>query len=245
MLLSIVSGASQSEGLRSFREICESSGTDKCAHTIHNDHRYYNVYPKYLEAFRTRPIKLLEIGLGCNTLTGPGKSLAMWKAYLPKAELWMAEIDVACAAKFNASVDYRILGGRQGDTATLQSWLQISGGGFDAIIDDGSHETVDQMASFHFLYPRALKPGGFYFIEDLQYQRDFGGHHSAMLETLRDWMLNVTTHGYGWESNWRQKIKLAHVRAHEPKSRPPRDLLSVECFRDMCVLTKALDGDQR
>jgi hypothetical protein len=225
--------------MRTFREICVDSGTDKCLHTVHNDHRYHHVYPKYLESFRTRPIKLLEIGLGCGTVTGPGKSIGLWKEYLPHVELWVAEIDVACAEKFNASLDYRILVGRQGDNATLESWLQISGGGFDAIIDDGSHETVDQLASFHVLFPRALKPGGHYFIEDLQYQRDYERHHSAMLETMREWLLDLTTHGYGWHGSLRQRSKLAKVQAFEPKARAPADLVSIDCFRDMCVLTKA------
>ena len=48
--------------------------------------------------------------------------------------------------------------------------MRESGGGFDAIIDDGSHRNSHIMKTFDALWP-TLQPGGVYFMEDLQVGR--------------------------------------------------------------------------
>eukprot|EP00966_Prymnesium_polylepis_P212279 4917263-Prymnesium_polylepis.1 len=48
--------------------------------------------------------------------------------------------------------------------------MNASGGAFDAIIDDGSHVNSDIMGTFTVLWPH-LRPGGLYFLEDLQLGR--------------------------------------------------------------------------
>ena len=61
--------------------------------------------------------------------------------------------------------------GSQADTSTLQQWVEISGGKFDVILDDGGHKNHEIITTFNILYHKTLLPGGYYFIEDLQVGR--------------------------------------------------------------------------
>ena len=83
-----------------------------------------------------KPIKLLEIGLGCNMNYGAGKSVKVWRELFihPRFQLWEAEFDEACARKHHNSSEYSLLVGDQGDVATLNRWVEESGGKFDIII---------------------------------------------------------------------------------------------------------------
>lgn len=47
--------------LLSFEEVALKHGTDKVT-----THKYQAMYDKYLRVYQGKPIKLLEIGLGCN-----------------------------------------------------------------------------------------------------------------------------------------------------------------------------------
>lgn len=129
-------------------------------------HSYIDLYALWLEEFRNRPCVLLEIGVA------EGKSLAMWREYLPHAEIIGVDI-------VDRALDIRGCRVIIGD-ATL-------GGTYDAldrldiVIDDGSHSLGSQIAAFHLLFPRLL-PGGVYVIEDVQCIED--AHHAlAQLHT--------------------------------------------------------------
>ncbi len=52
-----------------FLTIASLAGTDKVT-----THSYHMLYQKYLEPIRHRPLKLLEIGLGCDMNYAPGAS---------------------------------------------------------------------------------------------------------------------------------------------------------------------------
>ena len=41
---------------------------------------------------RTYPVKLLEIGLGCDVSYGPGASALFWRQLLPYAKIWEADM---------------------------------------------------------------------------------------------------------------------------------------------------------
>lgn len=212
-----------------FWRICQRHNTDKCSRTRYDDHQYQYAYEKYLGNIRNNQVKMLEIGLGCDMKIGPGHSVALWMEYMPRAELWEAEVDVECARRINGSLGKRvsILTGSQEDVLTLRSWEQQSGGAFDFIIDDGAHETKAQLTSLDYLFHNVLKPGGFYFLEDIHYQTDHGGKHSRMLEILREWLLDLTAS--------RRNRADAPMLGLPPR---PAKLLSIDCFRDLCVLTK-------
>jgi len=82
----------------SWREIAVKYGTDKV--TTHNYHysKYrissidlssdkLKVYEKHLQPMRERPLKMLEIGLGCNMDYGPGHSYKTWLEFFPHVDM--------------------------------------------------------------------------------------------------------------------------------------------------------------
>ena len=53
-----------------FYRLAQIIGTDKVT-----EHQYQHLYKKYLEPIKDKPLRLLEVGLGCDMPYGPGKSL--------------------------------------------------------------------------------------------------------------------------------------------------------------------------
>lgn len=127
---------------------------------------------------RDEPISLLEIGLG---VTGPhcqpqvvhgsnpgGASMKMWSEYLPNASITGIDINPAPYLDTDRVKTYVV---DQGSRESLADFLkQHPDPSFDIIIDDGSHRADHQQISLEMLFPH-LKPGGLYFVEDLN---DFG-----------------------------------------------------------------------
>ena len=56
--------------LSNFYRLAQIIGTDKVT-----AHQYQHLYEKYLEPIKDKPLRLLEVGLGCDMPYGPGKSL--------------------------------------------------------------------------------------------------------------------------------------------------------------------------
>jgi hypothetical protein len=136
---------------------------------------YTDVYEAYLHPLRSRPIDLLEIGLGVKgerwqtyiangRNAAGGASVKMWSDYFPQARIYGIDVNPAGYLDDDrvttAIVD-------QGDRDELEAFLASLGDvSFDLIVDDGSHRPDHQQISLSVLFPR-LKPGGLYFIEDL------------------------------------------------------------------------------
>ena len=129
-----------------------------------------------------RPLKLLEIGLGCNMQAhrrySPGASAMLWRSLLKgRGELWEAEVDEGCVAqsrKRGLLDGIHTLTGDQADRPTLRRWVRESGGQFDVVIDDGGHTNRQILTSFEELWPH-VRRGGFYFLEDLHIGRHPSG----------------------------------------------------------------------
>ena len=118
---------------------------------------YVDHYEALLRDRRDEPLRLLEIGVRT------GASLRMWEEYLPKARI--IGIDIA-PCEIQASERVTVVVGHQAHALTLDVAVKLLGGGLDIVVDDGSHRTVDQMASFRHLMPK-VDPRGWYAIEDL------------------------------------------------------------------------------
>lgn len=174
----------------SFHEIALKHGTDKVT-----DHQYHYMYDKYLPAIRNEKIKMLEIGLGCDMVSipsltavssfymwlatcaylsptlkgyGPGASYYTWLEYFPNVDLYFIEYNAECAEKWaDQTAGATIFPGDQADKAFLRKFIEETGGDFDVIIDDGGHSMVQQETSLELLW-KVVKPGGVYFVEDLQ-----------------------------------------------------------------------------
>lgn len=131
-------------------------------------HDYGLVYSQYLSPLKDKPIKLLEIGI-LN-----GDSVKLWENYFPKAELHFIDCSMARVTYFSKRSHYHLAD--QGNPDDLKKVIEITGGEFDVIIDDGGHCMDQQITSFIELFPH-IKSGGMYIVEDLHtsYWLDFGG----------------------------------------------------------------------
>ena len=124
-------------------------------------YHYFDIYTRYFERFRDRPITMLEIGVY------RGGSLRMWKQYFhPDSTIVGIDIDKSCQAYEIAEQNVFVRIGSQADPGFLAN---VNGelGPFDIILDDGGHKTHQQIVSFGALFRDALKDGGCYMVEDV------------------------------------------------------------------------------
>lgn len=144
------------------------SDTDKW-----NVHWYAAHYQTHFAPLRRRHMNILEIGIG--GYSDPhcgGESLRMWKAYFPKSTIYGLDIYDKTPQREDRILTFQ---GSQTDEALLTS-LQTKSGGFDIVIDDGSHHNEHVITTFNTLFP-LLKDGAIYAVEDTQtsYWARFGG----------------------------------------------------------------------
>lgn len=123
-------------------ELAFMYGTDKL------NHGYVPFYEKYLPK---NPKRILEIGVK------EGKSIMMWQKYFPDAEIHGLDLFEADPIPDIPGVVFHK--GNQCDYILLNKLRNFD---FDIIIDDGSHNSRDQMMTFFGLFN-----GKHYFIEDL------------------------------------------------------------------------------
>lgn len=138
---------------------------------------YFDIYEKIFSHLRGKKIRVLEIGVY------EGASLKTWRIYFgANATIVGIDIDRKCA-RYDApenGINVRI--GSQSNPAFLSSVVDEFGP-FDLILDDGSHNASDQIASFNALFGGGLKSDGIYLIEDLE--TAYLGHVSGHLDARR------------------------------------------------------------
>jgi hypothetical protein len=145
-------------------------------------HWYTQHYQRYFEPLKRKRLNVLEIGIGgYRDAAAGGGSLRMWKAYFRRSRI--VGIDVYDKSRFRESrIDIRQC--NQTDAEGLGR-LSEEYGGFDIVVDDGSHINEHVIKTFNILFP-LLRPNGIYAIEDLQtaYWPGWGGGidnpHSSM-----------------------------------------------------------------
>jgi demethylmacrocin O-methyltransferase len=149
-------------------------------------HWYTQHYQRYFEPMRKRPVKLLEIGIGGYKDAGTGgESLRMWKAFFRSGQI--VGIDIEDKRHFSEDrIDIHVCD--QTDEAALTK-LSEKYGGFDIVVDDGSHLNEHIIRTFHIMFP-LLRDGGIYSIEDVQtsYWPTWGGgmgHPESAMEFFK------------------------------------------------------------
>lgn len=205
-----------------------------------NEHSYQTMYGIFLTQWRStsdssKGPKMLEIGLGCDKdHYTPAASVKAFKQIFPKKQHWLAEWDETCVKKARENAlleDVSTVTGDQGNASVLQSWIQRSGGDFDIIIDDGGHKNAQIKTSFDNLWP-TLKPGGLYFLEDLQVGRNPGFQknsedHPVMSSIIQSWIEQLLIE------------KRFQVIPEDVQMHPlPEDVHFIFCQREACVLGK-------
>ena len=128
---------------------------------VHKWHHYFDIYTRHFEPYRSKPIKMLEIGVF------RGGSLRMWKKFFHSDSVIVGiDIDKSCQQYEVADQQVFVRIGSQADPEFLSA-VNEDFGPFDIILDDGSHKTYDQRVSFISLFRDALKDGGCYMVEDM------------------------------------------------------------------------------
>jgi hypothetical protein len=135
------------------------------------DH-YLPIYERYFSRFRERPIRLLEIGVS------HGGSLQLWRRYFgEEAAIVGVDIDPRCQDYVEDGIDIEI-----GDQTDPKLWSRLIDKhvDFDIVIDDGSHVSPHQIATFNSVWPH-LCDGGVYLVEDCHcaYWPEYGGGYRS------------------------------------------------------------------
>lgn len=182
-------------------------------------------------------VQLLTYSPTCRPY-GPGASSQVWPKLFPRGEVWFAEIDAACVEKhWNSTFPWKYVAGDQADVDTLKNWVSRTGGEFDYIVDDGGHTNTQIWNSFTYLFDKALRPDGVYFIEDLHVGRVGGFYgtgipdasNAAMVEVIADWLDQLVV-----LSMRNSQLPLSRVYRHPL----PENIARIDCVRDMCAITK-------
>lgn len=119
-------------------------------------HSYIDIYNDIFSQFYENEFNFLEIGI-LN-----GKSIRLWNDYFEKANIFAVDINNKDHLNLENSRTFIFH-----DDATKPNFLEkIKNKKFKVIIDDGSHQLKDQIASFSLLKD-SVEDGGFYIIEDV------------------------------------------------------------------------------
>jgi hypothetical protein len=120
-------------------------------------HYYTPVYDSYLHPRREIVRRVLELGVN------KGSSLRMWEEYFPNALIVGVDNERSCLFQTD-----RIHCVHADERLPLKLWKAVEPHSpYDLIVDDGSHETHDQLSSVHVLLPLLKVVHGLYFIEDI------------------------------------------------------------------------------
>ena len=143
------------ENTPSLTQLANLHRTDKG--TEHYEaHGYTEIYDHYIPPKGN--YTLLEIGIW------HGDSMRMWKQYNPEMHLHAIDIDPGVVNHISPE-EFNIHIGDQTDEKFLEDVVKLTGP-LDFVIDDGSHVGDHIVKSFEILW-KHVKPGGYYFIEDL------------------------------------------------------------------------------
>ena len=147
---------------KSLKEIFDSSRV-----SIHKWENYFDIYEQYLNKYRGRNPRILEIGVQY------GGSLKMWKEYFSNAQIYGIDINPDCKKLEEKYIDIQI--GSQNDKNFLKNYSKYVNN-LDVIIDDGGHTMTQQLNTFNILFP-ILNDSGIYIVEDTEssYQNMYGG----------------------------------------------------------------------
>lgn len=117
-------------------------------------------YERLFAAIRYEPLRVLELGVNA------GESLLMWRDYFPNGLI--VGIDIRDRPQLVAGEPrIHFVKGSQDEPKALEEAAAIAGRPFDIIIDDASHIGYLTKRSLHYLFPRWLRPRGYYVVEDI------------------------------------------------------------------------------
>ena len=180
-------------------------GSDKGA----TAHRFAELYERHFGPVRHTTKTVLEIGVH------RGASLQMWRDYFPRAQVYGLDINETSIP----GPRIETFRGDQSDPEVLAKLRAL--GPFDVVIDDGSHRAPHVWASFAGLFG-AVKPGGFYVIEDMhtsywtgRYEGGPPGHPDTSVKLVQG-LLDAVNRG-----------RMTETYPAEAAAQPPVDALHI------------------
>jgi len=169
---------------------------------VNKNLHYLPVYESALSAFRSRPIRMMEIGVD------RGGSMQMWRRYLhPESVIVGIDIRPKTRQFDEPSQGLHVRIGRQEDISFLQS-VVTELGPFDVILDDGSHMTSHMVETFRYLFPNGLASGGIYIVEDIgaNYCKPFRDSPMTFVDFTK-WLIDAM-HAPCQAKNWEPRHNL-------------------------------------
>ena len=167
------------------QKIGECTGSDKVY-----GHNFISIYENYFKYLRNKPLNILEIGIGGyeNPNSG-GESLLMWSEYFKNSKIIGADL---FKKDLNLPKHVETIMLDQSNSEQLDK-LGHSRGGFDIIIDDGSHISSHVILTFETLW-KYLNNHGLYIIEDTQtsYWKKLGGYDNPNEKRSTTYFSNLT-----------------------------------------------------
>jgi hypothetical protein len=141
------------------------------------DH-YFDIYHRHFSKLVGGAVNVLEVGVYS------GGSLEMWRDYFgPKCLVYGVDIEERCRSYENEYT--KIFIGDQADRGFWKAFReQVSN--LDVVVDDGGHQTEQQIVTFEELLP-CLRPGGIYLCEDVH------GIHNGFAAYLQGFVNNLNS----------------------------------------------------
>lgn len=141
--------------MTSLTEIADHYGTDKGS----RGHNYTAFYERLFKGMRSKPVKILEIGVA------GGESIKMWADwfYNKESRIYGVEIENRPLPEFDDRTQIFIT-----NAALPNAVFDITNvtGPIDILVDDGSHYCKDQKDAFRLWWPH-IKPSGILIVEDV------------------------------------------------------------------------------
>ena len=217
----------RTKNIELFHQIALKQGTDKVT-----SHHYEHFYGNILGPLRNNYINFLEIGLGCDVGYGPGKSIPLWKEFLPKVTISILEYNENCAKQFTSKVK-NVFIGDQSDFKVLER-VGKEGGPYDFIVDDGGHTRKQQINSVIGLWPH-LNSKGVYVIEDIftSFMSVTNDNAVSAFDLITELIILLNNPNLvGYEAIY------PNITIREYSREISKTLLSLSCFERACILFK-------
>ena len=199
--------------------------------------RFLAEYERLFAAIRYDPLRILELGVN------RGESLLVWRDYFSNAVI--VGIDIRDRPQAIAEEPrIHFVKGSQDDPKTLDAAAAFSGRPFDIIIDDASHIGYLTKRSLYYLFPRWLKAGGYYVIEDIgaAFWTDFPDGAPFPEDELDDGPTTKVfpSHQHGIMGVVKQVIDqtMRHMRIKTPSV---LDIERITFLDGMAIIRKAVD----
>jgi glycosyltransferase involved in cell wall biosynthesis len=178
--------------LPTFTNLADHFNTDKNRHSG-NRHCYARVYDRLLSDRRLSIRRLMEIGL-CRGLAERNQadtpSVKLWQTYFPFCHVIGVDLTDFSALNNERFTSFVCDQSKLEELHAVATKLEP--GSLDVLIDDGSHASFDEQLTLCEFFP-LLADGGWYFIEDLDWQPP--GEDPSKITLTKNLLREIQEHG--------------------------------------------------